>query len=143
LFIKPLQILRRADFKLPKAIFHLIKIAEDMFLLKILFQLALLAKVADTFKISQMSHPRFLFSLEASGRGQKERKLLKENPVPIIAEEKNVPVPEFSRPSTMEQLRGGRSISLEPSRDETEGLCRRLGIVGMPLMKVNVTTQRY
>jgi hypothetical protein len=86
--------------------------------------------------------PRFFFSLEASGRGQKERKLLKENPVPIIAEEKNVPVPEFSRPSTMEQLRGGRSISIEPSKDEVDGLCRRFRIAGMPFMKVNVTTQR-
>ena len=80
-----------------------------MFLLKILFQLSLLhARGADTFKISHVSQPRFLVSLEASGRGQKERRLLKENPAPAVVEE--AIVSEFSRPSTMEQLRGGRSI---------------------------------
>ena len=112
-----------------------------MFLLKIVFQFSLLcARGADTFKITQISHPRFMLSLQASGRGQKERKLLKENPVPIVAE--TAIVPEFSRPSTMEQLRGGRSISIEPSIDEAAGLCIRFRIIGMPFMKVNVTTQR-
>ncbi len=40
----------------------------------------------------------------------------------------------------MEQMRGGRTITLEPTDDESVALALRLRIVEMPMAKATITT---
>jgi hypothetical protein len=75
--------------------------------------------------------------LFASGRGQKERKLLKENPQEIL---QPAAVAEFSRITVFEQLRGGRTVTLNPSEDESLSLCKRFGLAGLPYFKCDILT---
>lgn len=74
----------------------------------------------------------------ASGRGQKARKLLKESGLP--QEEPKKASPEFSRPVTLEQLTGGRTVTLTPTDSELEKLSARFAVEAIPYFTSNITT---
>ena len=81
----------------------------------------------------------------ASGRGQKARKekqnvenLSNAPSNPELA--KAPPPPEFSRPHTLQQLRKGRTITLNLQPDEAKGLCIRFDVHDIEAMSVSITS---
>ena len=80
----------------------------------------------------------------AKGRGQKERSQAKEAAAGSN-KKKGPPVQEFtneySRVSTLQQLRGGRTMTLSSLRpEEVEALCSRFKVLDIPYLEVTFSS---
>mmetsp|Transcript_28672 Transcript_28672/g.57697 ORF Transcript_28672/g.57697 Transcript_28672/m.57697 type:complete len:117 (+) Transcript_28672:51-401(+) len=83
-------------------------------------------------------HERLQTIQFASGRGQKARKEAKL--AEKVATLSTLPLSELPRPTSLQQLRGGRLLTIDPKPDEIESLCRRLKIEDLLNMRVSLTS---
>ena len=72
--------------------------------------------------------------LGARGKGQKERARLRENPEPL-------PVAEFSRSYSSEQLGKGRTITVDAKPEERKALSLRFGVDEISALEATLTIQ--